>query len=209
MFNQLSFDILLTRMIVLVIAFTVHELAHALTADYFGDMTPRNQGRITLNPLKHLDPVGSLLLLVSGFGWARPVMVNPMVLAQAAPNAMMLVALAGPVSNLLLAVIGSIPFWFGLQVAAPTGDLLPSLAYMATEFVWINIILMFFNLIPLAPLDGEKVFSYFLPPAGQNFLARIRPYSGIILIVVVFAVPQVLAILVGIPSRTLFNLLIP
>ena len=209
MFNPPSFDVLLTRMIVLVIAFTIHELAHALMADYFGDMTPRSQGRLTLNPLKHLDPMGSLLLLVSGFGWARPVMVNPMVLAQAGPSAMMLVAAAGPISNLLLAMVGAIPFWFGLQAAAPAGGLIPSFEYLATEFVWINILLLFFNLIPLAPLDGEKIFSYFLPAPAQDFLARIRPYSSIILLIIVFAVPSVLRVLVGIPANTLFNLLIP
>lgn len=209
MFSPPSFDILLTRMIVLVIAFTVHELAHALMADYFGDMTPRNQGRLTLNPLKHLDPIGSLLLLVSGFGWARPVMVNPIALAQAGPSAMMLVAAAGPVSNLLLAVVGAIPFWFGMQMGFSTGGLLPSFEFIATEFVWINILLFFFNLIPLSPLDGEKILSYFLPGPAQDFFARIRPYSSIILLVIVFAVPGVLRVIVGIPANTLFELLIP
>ena len=209
MFNPPSFDILLTRMIVLVIAFTIHELAHALMADYFGDMTPRNQGRLTLNPLKHLDPMGSLLLLVAGFGWAKPVMINPMVLSQAGPAAMMLVALAGPVSNLLLAIVGSIPFWFGMQIAGSTGGLFPSLAYVATEFVWINIILMFFNLLPFSPLDGEKVLAYFLPPAGQQFLARIRPYSMVILLLLLFVFDGAIRYLVVFPSQILFNLLVP
>ena len=208
MFNPPSFDILITRAIVLVIAFTVHEFAHAWTANYFGDMTPRDQGRLTLNPLKHLDPIGSVLLLVTGFGWARPVQINPWVLAQASPSAMMLVALAGPASNLLLAIVGSLPFWFGLQATLSGGGLLPSASLLATEFVWINLILLFFNLIPIAPLDGEKVAYHFLPSNGKEFLMRLRPYSGLILIVVVFAIPQVLTYLVGYPASFIFNFLI-
>lgn len=200
--------VLISRAIVLVIAFTVHEFAHAWMADYFGDTTPREQGRLTLNPLKHLDPIGSLVLLVSGFGWARPVIVNPWVLAQAAPSAMMWVSLAGPASNLLLAVAGSIPFWLGLVSTSffPSGYF-PTPGLLLTEFVWINLILLFFNLLPVSPLDGEKVAMHFLPQGGQDFLNRIRPYSFMILLGVVFLIPQVLTILVGYPASFLLDLL--
>jgi Zn-dependent protease len=202
--------VLIARALVLVVAFTVHEFAHAWTADYFGDMTPRDMGRLTLNPLKHLDPIGSLLLLFAGFGWAKPVQVNPWALAQASPAAMMWVALAGPVSNLLLAVIGSIPFKLNLVAGslAASGGFLPSLDFLLTEFVWINLILLFFNLLPIFPLDGEKVLFHFLPPAGRETLARMRQYSWFILIGIVFIFPRFLSIVVGIPARFLLNLLL-
>ena len=198
---------LIARLIVLVVAFTVHEFAHAWTAVLFGDETPRQQGRLTLNPLKHLDPIGSLVLLFSGFGWARPVQVSPWALRG---SAMMWVSLAGPLSNLLLAALGSLVFWLGF--AEPTlipGSLLPSLGYLATEFVWINLILLFFNLIPLAPLDGEKVAMYLLPPNGRATLERIRPISPMILLGVVFLAPQVLGLLVGRPASFMMRLLLP
>jgi Zn-dependent protease len=209
MFGSLDSATLIARAIVLVIAFSVHEFAHAFTADYFGDMTPRQQGRLTLNPLKHLDPIGSLLLLATGFGWARPVIVNPWVLAQASPAAMMWVALAGPFSNLLLAIIGSIPFWFGLvNLAAGSAGFLPTFDHLLTEFVWINLILLFFNLIPIAPLDGEKVAMHLLPPAGKEAMMRFRQYSWMALLLVVFLVPGVLNVLVGMPASFLLNLLV-
>ncbi|HUF38523.1 MAG TPA: site-2 protease family protein [Anaerolineales bacterium] len=209
MFGSLDSATLIARALVLVVAFSVHEFAHAWMADYFGDSTPREQGRLTLNPLKHLDPIGSLLLLVAGFGWARPVIVNPYVLAQAAPSAIMWVALAGPLSNLLLAVIGSIPFRFGLvSLANGSAGFLPSLDHLFTEFVWINLILLFFNLLPIAPLDGEKVAMHLLPPAGREVFMRFRPYSWMVLLLIVFLVPQVLSILVGLPASFLLNLLV-
>jgi Zn-dependent protease len=195
---------LIARIFVLVVAFTVHEFAHAWTAVYFGDETPREQGRLTLNPLKHLDPIGSLVLLVSGFGWARPVQVNPWTLSRTSSSAMMWVALAGPLSNLGLAVVGSAVFWLGLAEPA-----VRSSGFLFTEFMWINLILLFFNLLPISPLDGEKVAMHFLPPNGQNFLVRIRPYSPLILLGLVFLFPQVLGLLIGLPANWAMSLLLP
>jgi Zn-dependent protease len=202
--------ILLARALVLVVAFTVHEFAHAWTANYFGDDTPRLQGRLTLNPLVHLDFLGSLLLLVAGFGWAKPVMVNPQALEQRSPAAPMLVALAGPVSNLFLALAAAIPVQAGMiQATTLVGaGTLPSLGLLVSEFVFINLLLMLFNLIPIFPLDGEKVLTYFLPPAGQNLMASLRPYGQIILLVVIFFVPGVLNLIIGTPIRALYGLLI-
>src|SRR3989337_1357854 len=125
---------LIARAIVLIVAFTVHEFAHAFVADYFGDDTPRSQGRLTLNPLVHLDPIGSLLLLVVGFGWAQPVQINPFALERRSPAAPMLVALAGPVSNLLLAVIAAIPMRFGLIPFTPGTGSLPPLFVLFSTF---------------------------------------------------------------------------
>src|SRR3989304_8362566 len=112
MIGSLTPDVLITRIIVLVIAFTVHEFAHALVADWFGDDTPRRQGRLPLNPLVPLAPLGSLLLLVAGFGWARPVEINPLALERRSPAAPMLVALAGPGSHLFLGGGGGLPRGF-------------------------------------------------------------------------------------------------
>jgi Zn-dependent protease len=199
---------LIARAVVLVIAFTVHEFAHAFVADYFGDDTPRSQGRLTLNPLVHLDPIGSLLLLAVGFGWAKPVQINPYALQRRSPAAPMLVALAGPVSNLLLAVLAAIPLRLGLIPVTATTGILPSLFDLISVFVLLNLILMLFNLIPIFPLDGEKVISYFLPPSGQAFMDTLRPYGSIILMVVVFLLPNVLRTIIFQPAISLFSFLI-
>jgi Zn-dependent protease len=199
---------LIARAIVLVIAFTVHEFAHAFVADYFGDDTPRSQGRLTLNPLVHLDPIGSLLLLAVGFGWAKPVQINPYALQRRSPAAPMLVALAGPVSNLLLAVLAAIPLRLGLIPVTATTGILPSLFDLFSIFVLLNLILMLFNLIPIFPLDGEKVVTYFLPPSGQAFMDTLRPYGSIILMVVVFVLPSVLRTIIFQPALSIFAFLI-
>lgn len=104
---------LISRIFILIIALTVHEFAHAWSATLFGDETPRQYGRLTLNPLSHLDIMGSLMLLIAGFGWAKPVPVNPYVLNRRSPSALMWVSLAGPMSNFLLAGLAAIPLRFG------------------------------------------------------------------------------------------------
>ncbi|NLG74301.1 MAG: site-2 protease family protein [Chloroflexi bacterium] len=205
---------LISRVIVLVIAFTVHEFAHAWTADRFGDPTPRMSGRLTLNPLSHLDPIGSLLLLVAGFGWARPVPVNPYALSRRSSAALMWVSLAGPLSNLLLAVLGAIPLRLGLVSFQGMGSLsfLPTPYMLFTEFVYINLVLMLFNLIPLAPLDGEKIATYFFPPSLARVWDNIRPYGPMILIAVVFIGPymglDLLYWIVWRPTMAVFNVLV-
>jgi len=206
----LTVPVLISRIVVLVIAFTVHEFAHAWTADRFGDNTPRADGRLTLNPLAHLDPLGSLLLLLTGFGWARPVMVDPYALKRRSPAAPMLVALAGPFSNLLLALAAALLVQVGLvPYAVQSGAFLPTPYLFLGQFVLINLLLMLFNLIPLAPLDGEKVLLYFLPPSGQDFMLRIRPYGPLLLLALIFVLPLVgvdlLAIIIGRPIQALYS----
>lgn len=209
----LSISTLISRIITLIIAFTVHELAHAWSADQLGDDTPRRAGRLTLNPLSHLDPLGSLLLIVAGFGWAKPVPINPYTLERRTPAGTMLVSAAGPFSNLILAVLGSIPFQMGLvDPFIQSSGVLPSAGSFLQEFIFINLILLFFNLIPIAPLDGDKVLEYFLPPRSRATLYQIRPYGPMILLGLVFIGPMLgfdlLGLLIGWPSQQVFRLLV-
>ena len=154
-----------------------------------------------MNPIKHLDWFGSVLLPIIMiatnigfvFGWAKPVPINPYALRRRSSAAPMLVSLAGPMSNFLMALIAGIFFRVGLvsisDISAPTG-ILPTGATFLFMFIRINLLLMLFNLIPLYPLDGEKVLEYFLPPAGLRVLDSIRPFSPIILMGVFFLLPM-------------------
>jgi len=185
---------LIAHLVVLLTAFAVHEFAHAWTADRFGDMTPRQNGRLTLNPLAHLDPIGSLLMLVAGFGWAKPVPINPYALQRRSSAAVMLVSLAGPLSNLLMAIVVAIPFQLGLvsayqaqmDVWTASEHFLPTIPQLMYVFVYVNLLLMLFNLIPIFPLDGEKIAAYFFPPAWVRIMESIRPYAPIVLLRLVF-----------------------
>ncbi len=204
----LSAPELLGRLITLVVALTMHEFAHAWTADQLGDDTPRLQGRLTLNPLAHLDPLGSLMLIIAGFGWARPVMVNAYQLQRRTPAGMMIVAIAGPFANLLLAILAAVPFRAGLLSFGASSTFASELM---AQFIFINLILLFFNLIPIFPLDGEKVADYLLPPGGQAFLARIRPYGMYLILGLIllgnFGGLDLLGTIIGRPALSVFRLL--
>jgi len=207
---------LIARLIVLVISFTIHEFSHAWSATQLGDETPRQYGRLTLNPLAHLDPMGSLLLLLVGFGWAKPVPINPYALLRRTPAGVMWVSLAGPFSNLLMAILAAVPFRMGLvSVAAGmtnTRAILPNPSLILVQFITINLLLCLFNLIPLAPLDGEKILDYFLPPSMAKVFENIRPYGPVILIVLVLVGPMfgldIIGMIIMPPLRALFGLLV-
>lgn len=141
----------------LILSLTLHEFAHAWAADRLGDPTPRLQGRVSLNPLAHLDPLGSLALLFLGFGWGKPVLFDPYNLKNPIRD-VALIAFAGPLSNLLMAL----GFGLALQLGflAPLGTLGTILALYVVS---LNIMLAVFNLVPVYPLDGEKVLTAFLP----------------------------------------------
>lgn len=165
-------NILLTLPAV-IIAITFHEFAHAFVADKLGDTTPRAQGRLTLNPLKHLDPIGFVLLMFAHVGWGKPVEINPNNFtsnkSRSACEAM--VSLAGPIMNFIIAIIATI-IYYALYTFAPvnTGTgILILLVYLITI---INIGIGIFNLIPLPPLDGEKIFKHILPYKAQAWLDR-------------------------------------
>ncbi|MBR6090007.1 MAG: site-2 protease family protein, partial [Anaerolineaceae bacterium] len=152
---DLEIPLLISRIVTLLIAFTFHEFSHAFTAVRLGDNTPRLDGRLTLNPLKHLDPWGCLMLLAAGFGWAKPVRVDPYAVTRKNKAGMMIVAFAGPLANLLLAAAGAILIRSGLfgSNSAPFGlTWLPSPLYFLSQFIWTNLNLMVFNLVPIAPL---------------------------------------------------------
>jgi Zn-dependent protease len=189
---NLSPALLISRIVTLVIAFTFHEFYHAQTAVWLGDNTPRMDGRLTLNPLKHLDPWGSLLLLVAGFGWAKPVRVNPYAVTRKNKAGMMLVAAAGPCANLLLAIIGALILRSGVirSNTPPLGlNWMPRPSYFLSQFIWTNISLLVFNLIPLAPLDGEKVAGYFIPESFRGTWQRIQAEGTKILMLCFFVLP--------------------
>jgi Zn-dependent protease len=194
----MSPTIFIIRAITLVIAFTIHEFSHAWVATMFGDETPRMYGRLTLNPLKHLDPLGSLLLLFAGFGWAKPVPINPH--AMRSRSGVMWTSLAGPGSNFLMAIIAAIPLRLGVPVSSTN-----VLGFFLINFMEINLLLMLFNLIPIAPLDGEKIAEYVWPPAWGAVLERISRFGPIILLAVVFLLPYMGVNLLGMALNSPIN----
>ncbi|WHY86213.1 site-2 protease family protein [Neobacillus novalis] len=166
--------------ITLIIAFTFHEFAHAFVAYKFGDMTAKNQGRLTLNPIKHLDPFGTILILIAGFGWARPVPVNRFHFKK--PRlAGVLVSVAGPLSNLVLAAIGFM-INFGINRFGAASDNF----YLFLEiFIWLNIVLFVFNLLPLPPLDGYRIVEDLAPNQLRAKMTQYEQYGILIFLILV------------------------
>jgi Zn-dependent protease len=172
-------------------AITCHEVSHGFIAWMRGDNTARSLGRLTLNPLKHLDIIGTIMVVVIGIGWAKPVpvdfrnLVNP-------KRDMIWVAAAGPITNMLLATLSAILLRLLVTAGEPLADssrwqlLLDPVVLMLAFSVYINLLLAIFNLIPLPPLDGGRVLMGLLPYRQASILARIEPYGMIIIIVLVF-----------------------
>ncbi|MDQ0218551.1 site-2 protease family protein [Peribacillus cavernae] len=169
--------------VVLLIAFTVHEFSHAYVAYRFGDPTAKNEGRITLNPIHHIDPLGTLLLLIAGFGWARPVPVNRFHFKR--PRlAGVLVSFAGPLSNLLLAIAGLI-IWYSL-VAAGLGVNMPVYVYTFIDmFIQINIVLFVFNMLPFPALDGYRILQDLVPANVRAKMTQYEAYGVLIFLILI------------------------
>jgi Zn-dependent protease len=198
-------------LIALILCISVHEFGHALVATRLGDQLPRAQGRLTLNPIRHADPIGTLLLplimVYTGaplFGWGRPVQTNPLSYTRSISRStgQMLVAIAGPAMNLVMAVVVSI----GLVIAAKAHwlpvyvgegqELSPVFLKIFYLFIRLNLVLMFFNLLPIPPLDGGAVLAWVLPRSLQNVVDFFNRWGFLILVGVVL-IPGVLPTLMS------------
>lgn len=177
--------------LVLLIAFTFHEFAHAFAADRFGDPTPRSMGRVTLNPRVHLDVLGTILIFLVGFGWAKPVLVNRNNFKH--PRRMsIIVSLVGPLSNLLIAFIGLTLVYifahFG-WLAMMSPGVSQAIQTFLSLLVYLNLILFLFNLLPLPPLDGYRILQELLPTELRIKLQQYEQWSIFILLLIVFIRP--------------------
>ena len=179
---------LILLFIPLLFAITVHEVAHGWVALKFGDRTAQMLGRLTLNPIKHIDPIGTiffpiLLFFLGGFifGWAKPVPVNWQNLKNPKRD-MAFVALAGPGANLLMAIAWGLFAKLGFLLQNSSPDMAYLVIYMGEVGVYINLILMVLNLIPIPPLDGSRVVSSLLPRKADYYYSRLEPYGFFILI---------------------------
>lgn len=190
--------ILLAYLFVLLTSFSAHEFSHALTAYIHGDLTAKAEGRLSLNPFAHFDTVGFICLIVFGFGWAKPVPINPMYFTKG-KKSMFAVSIAGITANLILAIFYSLIFSI-VGTCAPvflmeSTTLASSFVfYLLTFGIQINLSLAIFNLVPLYPLDGSKILELMLG-ADNKFINFLRNYSTIILLILV--ITDIMSILLG------------
>ena len=166
-------------------AITFHELAHGYIAWRLGDPTARDAGRLTMNPLKHLDPLGVLAFIIMKIGWAKPVPVNP-VYFKDPYKGMLLVSLAGPGANMILAVISAMLVRMLLMFPLLPMYLLRPIAEMLAASVWINVMLAVFNLLPVPPLDGSKILMGVLPKDMARSYEKLEPFGFIVLLLLFY-----------------------
>ena len=205
-------EYLIMVIVAFVVAITIHEAAHALVATWLGDDIPRLQGRLTLNPMRHLDPLGTLMIAIASFGWGRPVLVNPYRLRFGVNRGMALVALAGPASNVALALaltpitrqlLDSIPLLIGT-----TPDVLTAKALLVA--VQVNILIAAFNLLPIPPLDGFSILVGVSPQPLADRLNELRRYGPYLLIgvfLLLWLIPQGAIVITG-PAQWAIELLL-
>ncbi len=176
----------------ILLALTVHEFAHGYVAFRLGDPTAQAMGRLTLNPLKHLDPLGTLAFFIIKIGWAKPVPVNPAYFRNPRKD-MLWVALAGPAVNLILAVISALAVkvvWFiaaNIPYSPMAEAILVPLNQVLMASVWINLVLCIFNFLPIPPLDGSRILAGILPPHLARWYASVERYGFIIILVLAFS----------------------
>ncbi len=176
----------------ILLALTLHEFAHGYVAYRFGDPTAKDQGRLTLNPLKHLDPIGTLAFFIIKIGWAKPVPVNPNYFRNPRKD-MLWVALAGPAVNFILAIISALLvkiIWF-IAASIPPSPLAAAILIPLHEVlmasVWINLVLCIFNFLPIPPLDGSKILAGLLPPDMARSYASVERYGFVIILLLAFS----------------------
>jgi Zn-dependent protease len=181
-----NLKLLLIQAPVILFALTVHEFCHAWVADMLGDDTAKRQGRLTLNPIAHLDVFGTILMFLAGFGWAKPVPVNPLNFENPRKG-MLLVAIAGPISNLVMAIVAGMILKFGIldvkgTVINPSvTGITPTLLVVVILTLQFGVALAVFNMLPLPPLDGSRVVYGLLPERQAYAYSRFEPYGIIIL----------------------------
>lgn len=191
----------------ILIAFTFHELAHAYTADRLGDKTPRFQGRLTMNPLAHIDIIGFVMIMIVGFGWAKPVQTNPSAYRRYYKDDLK-VSLAGPIANIAIAIIFTpiLGLFMGRVSSLVQNPVLYYVIYrMIASVIIINVSLFFFNLLPLPGLDGFHVLRDLFPSTFNRIGYSIYKYQMIILIL--FLATPISNYIIGIPSDFVINLL--
>lgn len=182
---------LAARLIVLFLGIPLHEWAHCYAAYLLGDDTPKLQGRLNLNPFTHLDPVGSLMILLTGWGWGRAAQVNPYRMRKA-PNARIgfaLSALAGPFSNFIQALLWALPLRLNLVYLLPDPWFETVTTFLLLA-ISINLGLMLFNLIPIPPLDGARILAGVAPDSIASFIESLEPVAPYLLGVVLFLLPR-------------------
>lgn len=183
MLNLRNFDLMtfLYQLLALLIAFSFHEFAHAMVADRLGDPTPRQQGRLTLDPMAHIDVIGFLLLLFAGFGWAKPVEIDPRNFKNRRWGDI-LVSIAGPLSNLILALIAYIVLTFLYTFTAFNNQIIRGIL---SAIIGLNVALAVFNILPIPPLDGYHVVKSLFFKYNVKFFWEFERYSFIILIILI------------------------
>ena len=186
---------------VILVSLTVHEYSHGRVAYMLGDDTAKQQGRLTLNPIRHLDPIGTLFFYFMHFGWAKPVPVDPRNLKDPHRD-MLFIAAAGPASNLVLALFAG----FFLRFMGPLDQMEPGVFYLfgfLSITVYCNVALAIFNMLPIFPLDGSSVLKGLVPREAANKLSQLDKYFGIILLAVFltdyFAKTRILSSIIGVP----------
>lgn len=200
--NPLSF---VSWLVALIVAITVHEFSHAYAAERLGDPTPRLQGRLTLNPLAHLDPLGTLMLFLVRFGWGKPVVFDPFNLRHPRRDAAV-ISMAGPVSNLILATVCAIVLHllFTFRLPLLSHSFMALVVYTSISFlqpiIILNVMLAVFNLVPIHPLDGFKIVGGILPETQARQWYELEPYGLIFLLFLIFPIFTPVAPIIAIIS---------
>ncbi len=167
----------------ILLALTFHECAHAYVANRFGDDTAKQSGRLSLNPLRHLDPLGTIMIFLVHFGWAKPVPVNPYRLKNPKKD-MLWISAAGPLANMILALISGLLLRFLIAATGMPAEhsIMSLILFMLIMSLQINLALAVFNILPIAPLDGSKILAGLLPARYENAIAQLERYGPFVLI---------------------------